>query len=82
MDGSLQRITEAEIGAIAVGAGVLGTCGGGSTYLSALEAREHIRHFGGECPVIGVDELGRRGYRLHRERYGRADSERREAEPR
>ncbi len=57
MDGSLQRITEAEIGAIAVGAGVLGTGGGGSTYLSALEAREHIRQFGGECPVIGVDEL-------------------------
>ncbi len=57
MSMGLFAVTEAELEAIAIGAGVLGTGGGGSTYFSALEAREHLRQFGGRCPVIKVDEL-------------------------
>lgn len=57
MNDGLQRITEAEIDAIAIGAGVLGTGGGGSTYLSAMESRVYLRKYGGLCPVIQVDEL-------------------------
>ena len=55
--GGLRRITEAELPAIGIGAGVLGTGGGGSTYLGVLEARENLRRFGGACPVIRVAEL-------------------------
>ena len=57
MNYGLSQITEAEIEAIAIGAGVLGTGGGGSSYLSAIKARVYLRQCGGVCPVISVDEL-------------------------
>ena len=42
---------------IAIGAGILGTGGGGSTYLSRLRLERELRRRGGAVPVIQADDV-------------------------
>jgi uncharacterized protein len=52
----LRRIDEAELEDIALGAGILGTGGGGDPYVGKLLARETMREFGA-VELVGFDEL-------------------------
>ncbi|KKI16910.1 hypothetical protein XM48_12965 [Leucobacter sp. Ag1] len=53
---ALTRITEEDIDAIAIGAAVLGTGGGGDPHVGALHAKRAIREHG-PVPVIAVTDL-------------------------
>ena len=57
MEGALREITLADTEAVALGAGVLGTGGGGNTYLGRLWLEQTLRASGGSVRVIGADEL-------------------------
>lgn len=50
-------MTETMLEALAIGAGILGTGGGGNPYLGKLEAREQLR-MGKRIEVVSIDELG------------------------
>lgn len=49
-------MTEAKLEALAIGAGILGTGGGGNPYLGKIEAREQLRA-GRSIRVVSIDEL-------------------------
>lgn len=50
------QLTESDLESIAIGAGILGTGGGGNPYIGQLRARQAIRE-NGPVSVIGPDEL-------------------------
>ncbi|MDZ4764124.1 MAG: DUF917 domain-containing protein [Chloroflexota bacterium] len=52
-----RHITLDDIDAIAIGAGVLGTGGGGNTYLGRVWLREELRQRGGAVRIIDADDL-------------------------
>src|ERR1044071_3766993 len=52
----MYEMTEAKLEALAIGAGILGTGGGGNPYLGKIEAREQLR-MGRTIQVVSVDEL-------------------------
>lgn len=51
------EITLEDLEAIAIGAGVLGTGGGGNTYLGRVRLARELRLRGTTCRIIDVDEL-------------------------
>ncbi len=53
----LASVTLADTQAIAIGAGILGTGGGGSTYLNRLRLDGELRRRGGILPVMRADDL-------------------------
>jgi hypothetical protein len=50
------NVTEDGLESLAIGAGILGTGGGGNPYVGKLEAREQLRQ-GRQIAVVAVDEL-------------------------
>ncbi|MCC6313152.1 MAG: DUF917 domain-containing protein [Thermomicrobiales bacterium] len=50
------NVTEAALEALAIGAGILGTGGGGNPYIGKLEARQQLR-MGRAIQVVSVDEV-------------------------
>ena len=50
------RVTEADLEAIAIGAGILGTGGGGNPYVGKLRARQAIREFG-SVDILSPEDL-------------------------
>ena len=52
----MYEMTEAKLEALAIGAGILGTGGGGNPYLGRIEAREQLR-MGRTIQVVSVEEL-------------------------
>ena len=54
---TLQTVTLADTKAIAIGAGILGTGGGGSTYLNRLRLENELRARGGAVPIIRADDV-------------------------
>jgi DUF917 family protein len=50
------NVTEDDLESIAIGAGILGTGGGGNPYRGKLLARRHLRE-GGKMTVVSLDEL-------------------------
>ncbi|MCA9878534.1 MAG: DUF917 domain-containing protein [Thermomicrobiales bacterium] len=52
----MREIDESELAALAIGAGILGTGGGGNPYLGFLEARQQLRA-GKAIRVVAVDEV-------------------------
>lgn len=50
------RVTEPDLEAIAIGAGILGTGGGGNPYVGKLRARQAIREYG-SVDVLSPEEL-------------------------
>ena len=53
----MNQVTLADTQAIAIGAGILGTGGGGSTYLNCLRLNNELRQAGHPVPVIRADDL-------------------------
>ncbi len=53
----MKQVTLADTQAIAIGAGVLGTGGGGSTYLNRLRLENELRRQGGAVPIIQADDV-------------------------
>jgi DUF917 family protein len=53
----LPEVTLDDVEAIAIGAGVLGTGGGGNTYLGRVRLARELRLRGTGCKITGVDEL-------------------------
>lgn len=53
----MQAVTLADTQAIAIGAGILGTGGGGSTYLNRLRLDNELRGGGASLPIISADEV-------------------------
>ena len=53
----LQDVTLDDTQAIAIGAGVLGTGGGGSTYLNRLRLENEIRKQGRHVAIVQADDL-------------------------
>lgn len=53
----MNQVTLADTLPIAIGAGILGTGGGGSTYLSRLRLERELRRRGGAVPVIQADAV-------------------------
>ncbi|HKI57845.1 MAG TPA: DUF917 domain-containing protein [Trueperaceae bacterium] len=54
--GRARRLGEADVDAIAVGAAILGTGGGGNPYIGSLRAKEQLRA-GGVIDVVGLEDL-------------------------
>lgn len=52
----MYEMTEEKLEALAIGAGILGTGGGGNPYLGRIEAREQLR-MGRTIQVVSVEEL-------------------------
>jgi DUF917 family protein len=52
-----REITLADVEAIAIGAGILGTGGGGNTYLGRILLEKEMRERGKSCRVIDVDDV-------------------------
>jgi len=52
----MRYLTESDIEALAVGAAILGTGGGGNPYIGKLHCLQELRR-GARVPLIGVDEL-------------------------
>ncbi|HVL23422.1 MAG TPA: DUF917 domain-containing protein [Thermomicrobiales bacterium] len=52
----LRSLTRAHLEPLAVGAGILGTGGGGSPYFNKIYAADLLKH-GGEVPIVPVTEL-------------------------
>src|SRR5687768_4756114 len=52
----LRSFRHEHLEALAIGAGILGTGGGGSPYLNKIFVAELLKH-GREIPIIPVDEL-------------------------
>ena len=53
----MQSVTLADTQAIAIGAGILGTGGGGSTYLNRLRLDNELRGGGKSLPIIRADDV-------------------------
>ena len=53
----LRSVTLDDTQAIAIGAGILGTGGGGSTYLNRLRLENELRKQGGAVPIIQADDV-------------------------
>ncbi len=53
----IRNIGLEETQALALGAGILGTGGGGNTYLGRLRLERQLRLSGVPCPIVHVDEL-------------------------
>ena len=53
----IQSVTLDDTAAIAVGAGILGTGGGGSTYLNRLRLENELRKQGGAVTIIRADDV-------------------------
>lgn len=53
----MRQVTLEDTQAIAIGAGILGTGGGGSTYLNRLRLNEELRLQGRPLPVIRADDV-------------------------
>ncbi len=53
----MQSVTLADTQAIAIGAGILGTGGGGSTYLNRLRLENELRRQGRPVPIIQADAV-------------------------
>ena len=53
----MQSVTRADTQAIAIGAGILGTGGGGSTYLNRLRLENELRRQGRAVSVIRADDV-------------------------
>ena len=53
----LQSVTLDDTVSIAIGAGILGTGGGGSTYLSRLRLEQELRRQGGAVPIMQADDV-------------------------
>ncbi|MCY3916440.1 MAG: DUF917 domain-containing protein [Chloroflexi bacterium] len=53
----MRQVTLADTQAIAIGAGILGTGGGGSTYLNRLRLNRELRQAGTPVPVIQADDV-------------------------
>ena len=51
------QVKEEDLASISIGAGILGTGGGGNPYIGMLRAREMIRRYG-PVEVLSSDELG------------------------
>ncbi|RMF77685.1 MAG: DUF917 domain-containing protein [Chloroflexi bacterium] len=54
---TLREITHDDVLALAIGAGVLGTGGGGNTYLGRLRLERELNIQGHPCPVISADDV-------------------------
>jgi uncharacterized protein len=54
--GEMWHVTDEDLEAIAIGAGILGTGGGGNPYRGKLLARKHLRA-GRALTVVGLDEV-------------------------
>ena len=53
----MQKVTLDDTQAIAIGAGILGTGGGGSTYLNRLRLKNELQKQGGSVPIIQADDV-------------------------
>ena len=53
----MRQVTLDDTQAIAIGAGILGTGGGGSTYLNRLRLEKELRRQGGAVPIIQADAV-------------------------
>ncbi len=53
----MRQVTLADTHAIAIGAGILGTGGGGSTYLNRLRLDNELRGGGKSLPIIRADDV-------------------------
>jgi len=53
----MNQVTLNDTHAIAIGAGILGTGGGGSTYLNRLRLNNELRQAGRPVPIIRADDL-------------------------
>lgn len=51
------QVSLEDVEALAIGAGILGTGGGGNTYLAKVSLAREFRLRGTACPIIDVDEL-------------------------
>ena len=58
----LHEITLADTQAVAIGAGILGTGGGGNTYIGRIWLEQELRERGRSCPVISADAVPDDGY--------------------
>ena len=56
-DNMQRSVTLDDTHAVAIGAGVLGTGGGGSTYLNRLRLENELRHRGGSVTVLQADSV-------------------------
>ena len=56
-DALMKSVTLNDTHAIAIGAGILGTGGGGSTYLNRLRLERELRQNGGALPIISADDV-------------------------
>ena len=53
----LQQVTLEDTTSIAIGAGILGTGGGGSTYLNRLRLEIELRKQGRAVPIVRADDV-------------------------
>ncbi len=53
----MQSVTLHDTLPIAIGAGILGTGGGGSTYISRIRLEKELRQRGGAVPIIAADDV-------------------------
>ncbi|MEM7132903.1 MAG: DUF917 domain-containing protein [Chloroflexota bacterium] len=59
---SITQITLADTHAVAIGAGVLGTGGGGNTYLGRIWLEQELTERGSSCQILSADEVPDDGY--------------------
>ena len=53
----MNEITLADVDAVAIGAGILGTGGGGNTYIGRTWLRKELQERGGACQIISADDV-------------------------
>ena len=53
----MNEVTLADVEAIAIGAGVLGTGGGGNTYMGKIWLKRELKERGGCVQIIQADEV-------------------------
>lgn len=58
----LQAITLADTHAVAIGAGILGTGGGGNTYIGRIWLEQELRQRGHACHIISADQVPDEGF--------------------
>ena len=56
------EITLTEVDAVAIGAGILGTGGGGNTYIGRTWLRKELRERGTVCRIIAADDVADDAY--------------------
>ena len=74
-------VTAEILDALEIGAGILGTGGGGNPYLGKIEALQQLQA-GRTVQVVSLDEIGGRCLRDHCRRHGLADCRDRAGRPR